>query len=137
MATTEVLGLYKPDGSDYVSVERDLNENYQKIDDAFKDLFMTKAYQTVFSSVASGNKVFTNEDFDIAEITGYTPVALVGFVSSSANFILRGSDPSAFVGETANCIYCRNLGSSTISSLTITITVLWVKTDFLNVVPLP
>lgn len=34
MAVTPNLNLYKPDGSDYVSVDRDLNENYDKIDSA-------------------------------------------------------------------------------------------------------
>lgn len=34
MAVTPRLNLYKPVGSDYVSVDRDLNENYDKIDSA-------------------------------------------------------------------------------------------------------
>ena len=34
MAVTPNLNLYKPDGEDYVSLSRDLNENYDKIDAA-------------------------------------------------------------------------------------------------------
>ena len=34
MAVTPNLNLYKPDGEDYVSLSRDLNENYDKIDTA-------------------------------------------------------------------------------------------------------
>ena len=35
MAVTPNLNLYKPDEEDYVSIARDLNENYEKIDAAF------------------------------------------------------------------------------------------------------
>ena len=35
MATTTNLGLFLPQSNDYVNVKRDLEENFQKIDDAF------------------------------------------------------------------------------------------------------
>lgn len=58
MAVTPNLNLYKPDGADYVSVDRDLNENYDKIDEAVgKDKSDINNLQTNFGIV---------EDTDVA-----------------------------------------------------------------------
>lgn len=68
MAVTPNLNLYKPDGSDYVSVDRDLNENYDKIDEAVgrntdyvdnvqSDLGIVETTDVATHNIASGQYV--------------------------------------------------------------------------------
>ena len=132
MATSATLGLYLPDGSDYVSVDRDLNDNYTKIDNAFGGLFLVKNYASVISSLTSGNKSYKGSAFGIVDITGYTPLALMQFSSDNANILLRGWNLNELLSEDNNSIFVRQNNSSSQSNVTISLTVIWVKTAYLD-----
>lgn len=79
MAVTPNLNLYKPDGEDYVSLSRDLNENYDKIDaavgsnsDAIANLQSGLAYivgntNATGVSLAVGQYVYVKGHSTIAE----------------------------------------------------------------------
>lgn len=72
MAVTTNIKLYKPSGNDYVSVERDLNENYEKIDEAVGNNSNAIAIiidgNTSTADVIAGNFVFVRN----STITGVT-----------------------------------------------------------------
>ena len=133
MATTSVLGLYKPDGSDYVSVERDLNENFDKIDGAFDKLFILENYSASVSSISSGStKAIKGSDLNVQAITGYTPVAFAKVWTSSTAVADIRHDITKVFDENDPCITLRNVGSSGSSAGTLDVVILWAKTAFVD-----
>lgn len=136
MATSVALGLYLPDGSDYVSVDRDLNQNYQKIDDAFGNLFLLKMYtaSSVSASSGSGKSLKASDFTGIEEIEGYTPLAVFHIFISNASVVTRYFcvDNLLKTGDSDYIMAVRNTGSSAVSGVSIELGVIWVKTAFIN-----
>jgi hypothetical protein len=55
MAVTQNLNLYLPDDDDYVSNSRDLNDNFEKIDEAFVNRFSPQVVGTRMDAHGSSN----------------------------------------------------------------------------------
>lgn len=132
MATTTALNLYLPAGTDYVSVDRDLSANYQKIDDAFASLFLLKHYSTTISSFATGSKAYKGSDLGVTEIAGYEPLAIRNIFASSAYGIMRGYYLDRLLSSESSAIYFRNISSAAQSNVTIDLDVLWVKSGYID-----
>ena len=136
MATTTALNLYLPTGTDYVSVDRDLSDNYQKIDDAFGDLFLLKMYtaSSVSASASSGKSLKASDFTGIEEIEGYTPLAVFHIYISSAALVTRYFCPDNLLktGDSDYVMAVRNTSSSAVSGATIDLGIIWVKTAFIN-----
>lgn len=118
----------KDDGSGYVSIDKDAWHNALELTGS-NPLFKVKNYSISNGSMTAGStKVHTAADLGKTNPTGYTPISYyyltTGNNSINAYVINIGATGSA------NLVYLKNLGSTTISASTFSISIVYAKTDF-------
>ena len=131
--TTPNIGLTKPVLTENVSLTV-INDNYDKIDTEFgklTNLFKITSYNCTISSLSAGSaKALTKQDFNITTPTGYKIAALLKFGTNKQRAIARlvdltatGADPVMVVDNTTG---------SSISSITAYLTILYVKSAYVE-----
>lgn len=105
MAVTPNLNLYLPDDDDYVSNERDLNDNFEKIDSALGVSLRTGA---TFNNPALN-------DYDVSFYEFGKFILCTGFINpklSGQNLLLIGNIPVPANGKQVIFPVCSNTGNA-------------------------
>lgn len=124
---TTVFDLEKPDSNDPVSLDV-INENYDKIDDAFNKLFKYKYYTKSPVTIANNAGIrFSANDMGMSTPDGYVPFALVRYTSGS--YRVATAYINAVGEDDTNVIGIWNSSGETQSSLTVGIGILYIKED--------
>lgn len=96
------------------------------------DLVRIESYSIDSAQIGANTKTgFTGNDFSIAEITGYTPIALTRAYCSALEISLSDYNIASATAGTTKFIFFRNVSSGMIVGLTINISILWIKTEAL------
>lgn len=111
--------------SDIADVQAAINA----INSTAAPLFYLGTYRYTAASVAAGvNIQISKADFSMTDIPGYTPLAIGRAGVSKAGFDLTSFN----VTGVSTVLSIRNDTSATITDTTVTITIIYVKSDFLQ-----
>lgn len=95
----------------------------------FNSMFLIRDYTGELSSIASGYLETLDADaFNISDIPGYTPVAVVKYNTGSRYL----SPVSIIVRTTGGVFAVRNTNSAALTNITMTISFLFVKTELIG-----
>ncbi|MBP5727748.1 MAG: hypothetical protein J6Y48_11810, partial [Clostridia bacterium] len=96
-----------------------------------------KAYSTISTISVNSNaeKTLTVANFGITPIEGYTPMGIFAYTSGKSGLLVRRIDRLNDASSTAGLMVVRNVTGSTISSVTPSITVLYIKSDIVTTAP--
>ena len=113
------------EASDIADVQAAIDE----INSTAAPLFYWKTYTYTAASVAAGvNIQISKADFSMTDVSGYTPLAIGRAGVSKAGFDITSFN----VTGVSTVLSVRNDTSATIENTTFTITIIYVKSDFLQ-----
>ena len=130
MATyTTNLNLEKPATSENFNLAK-INSNWDKIDDAFSALMKRVYYSTTYSVNAGASINLTGDDFGISNPSGYKAVAVIRFTTGAEKAVVRNLTATNTGSTTVMNIL--NTGTSNLSNVEATMSILYVKGGFVS-----
>lgn len=122
----------KEDGSKYVDIDKDAWLSALALTGT-DHLFKVKNYSISNGSMTAGStKVHTATDLGKTNPTGYTPISY--YYLTTGNNSINAYVVNIGATGSANLVYLKNLGTSTISASTFSISIVYAKSDFITTV---